>query len=45
MDILDSFSKFVYQRMKNLAFPQYNAEKLKNLTFFDISGSNIPESC
>ncbi|EGR27329.1 hypothetical protein IMG5_197970 [Ichthyophthirius multifiliis] len=45
MDILDSFSKFVFQRMKKLAFPTYNAEKLKNLTFFDISGSNIPESC
>jgi hypothetical protein len=31
--------------MKKLAFPQHNHESLKNLTFFDISGANIPESC
>ncbi|KAL4504159.1 hypothetical protein ABPG72_020997 [Tetrahymena utriculariae] len=44
MDILDSFSKFVFQRMKKLSFPQYTSEKLKTLTFFEISGANIPES-
>lgn len=44
IDILETFSGYVFLRMKKLSFPNKTDDEIKKLTFSQIVGANIPES-
>jgi hypothetical protein len=34
----------VFKRIKSLSFPQYDDEKINEITIKDLEGTNVPES-
>lgn len=44
MEIVEEFGLNVFRRIKSLSFPQYNEQRIEEMTIKDLEGTNIPES-
>ena len=44
MEIVEEFGLNVFKRIKTLSFPQFNEERINEMTIKDLDGANIPES-